>query len=118
MSMAWRGSRFMRHMFARRWRNTADSATLAHAIHKKRMRQRALRIISSRTDIGIDISHIPLPVAIVTGLETGIVNSVGHRVFPEVEGNPIDVIGKFIGEIIHTYNATWDWTGAVWRQRF
>lgn len=69
-----------------------------------------MSLLSSSSDLsGATVSPVPLPVVIV--------GDTGQRVFPELD-NLIGIVGKFIGEIAHTYNATWEWTGFVWRQRF
>lgn len=109
----WRGTRFMQHMFSRRWRNTADSATLAHAIHKRRMRQRAMRIFSA-AGLRVIPSVSPLAIDIVNGFNTGI-NSIGQRSWPEIGGAP-PVFGNVIGEIGHTGDGSWIWTGFSWER--
>lgn len=114
--MYWMGRRYTYKRWfgpARRWRATADSATLAHAIHKRRMRQRAMRIFNA---MGLRVipSVAPLAVDIVRDFNTG-VNTTGQRAWPEVSGEP-PVFGNAIGEIGHTGGGSWIWTGFTWER--
>jgi len=106
----WRS--YKRFAFGRRWRATADSATLAHAIHKKRMRKRAMLIMNRVFNGQIPNSVAPLAIDIVNDF-TGSGNSLGQRAWPDLTGLP-PVFGNFIGEIAHTGGGSYIWTGFSW----
>lgn len=102
---------YKRWAFGRRWRNTADSATLAHAIHKRRMRQRAMRIFNA---MGARVVPIVTPLAIdIVNNFNNSNNGLGQRAWPEISGYP-PVFGNFIGEIAHTGGGSYIWTGFSW----
>lgn len=91
-----------------RWRPTADSATLAHAIHKKRMRTMAMRILRNMGPLSV----APVAVDIVNNFNNPN-NGTGQRAWPEISGYP-PVFGNFIGEIGHTGGGSYIWTGFSW----
>lgn len=92
----------------------ADSATLAHAIHKKRLRQRAMRILSANTDFGFRLNNVLAPLAIdIVNQFNNSNTGTGQRAWPEVSGYP-PVFGNYIGEIGHTGGGTYIWTGFSW----